>query len=251
MDGLHDSSLSDDNLLGFVLDGKALSADAQEHLAQCAACAQELTLYQKAHASLQARFYRVQCPPGTDLSLYAVDLLPQEERLRIANHILACPLCKSEVEEAQRFMQTQHAPSEVLSADFPSLIRRIFATLVPQLEMRPALRSDAQQSSWPRQYKAETLDLSLHLSSTSDGKHILLGILTDADSTEDEAASAGTLAELYATPWSAITTETQPLLRILVDDLGSMVFSPIPTGTYTLVIHLSGREMIIEDLVIE
>ncbi|HLZ57292.1 MAG TPA: hypothetical protein VKR06_10120 [Ktedonosporobacter sp.] len=251
MDCLHNGSPSDEGLLGFVLDGEALPADAQSHLAHCPTCQQRMQRYQKGHASLVARFYRTQCPAGTDLSLYAINLLPQEDRLRIANHLIGCPLCKAEVEEARHFMQTRPTPSFAL----PPLLRRIFASLVPQLEPRPALRDDSQPSSWPRQYRAETVDLSLHLSSTSDGEHVLLGILTCADPDEDAEDLAGTPVELYAAPWSGITNnsqpESQPLLRTSIDDMGSVVLSPIPTGTYVMLIHLPDREMIIENLIIQ
>lgn len=250
MDCLHDVAPSDEGLLGFVLDGEILSADAQSHLEHCAVCQRRMKQYQKGHASLLVRFYRSQCPTGTDLSLYAVDLLPQQERLHIANHLIECPLCKAEVEEARHFMQTRPTPSFAL----PPLVRRILATLVPQLEPRPALRNDGQPPSWPRQYRAETVDLSLHLSSTSGGEHVLLGILTCADPEEDAEDLAGASVELYAAPWSGGTSNSQPeslpLLRTSIDDMGSVVLSPIPVGTYVMVIHLPGREMIIEDLVI-
>jgi hypothetical protein len=254
MECLHDRAPSDEDLIGFTLDGEALSKEAQSHFAQCNVCQQRMTRYQKVHASLVSRFYRNQCPPGTDLSLYALGFLSQEKRLRITDHIINCPLCQTEVEETSRFMQIQPVTFSVSSEPF-SPIRRIFAILVSHSEMQPALRNDAQQSIWPRQYRAESLDLSLHLASTSSGEYVLLGILTCTNPAEDVDVLTGAPAELYAAPWSAVAhnekAESLPLLRTLIDDLGNMAFKPVPAGEYTMVIHLPDREMIIEGLIIE
>jgi hypothetical protein len=156
----------------------------------------------------------------------------------------------AEVEETRRYMQT--AEFRVPSFDPSAIIRRIFATLVKQPEMQLALRGDSSESIWPRQYRAEAVNLSLHLSRTSNGEHILLGLLTSTNPDEDVEALAGVPAELFAAPWSeAAKAKSPPLLRKEVDDMGSVVFNPVPAGEYVMVIHLPGREMIIEGLVIE
>ena len=136
------------------------------------------------------------------------------------------------------------------SFDPSALVRRVFATLVKQPEMQLALRSDASESIWPRQYRAESVNLSLHLSRTSNGEHILLGLLTSTNPDEDVEALADVPTELFTSPWSA-DAQAAPLLRKEVDDMGSVVFTPVPAGEYVMVIHLPGREMIIEGLVIE
>ena len=47
-----------------------------------------------------------------------------------------------------------------------------------------AVRGDLPAPDWPRQYKAESLDISLHLSRSSSGNYLLLGILTSASVTQ-------------------------------------------------------------------
>jgi hypothetical protein len=250
MDGLHDGALNDEVLVGFALDGEALSEEAQRHFVQCEVCQRRVARYQKSHASLVSRFYRNQCPTGTRLSFYAVGLLSQEERLRIADHVVDCPLCMADVEETRRYMQT--AEFRVPAFDPSALVRRIFATLVKQPEMQLALRGDAPESAWPRQYRAESVNLSLHLSRTSNGEHILLGLLTSINPDENVEALAGVPAELYIAPWSeAAKAKSPPLVRKEVDDIGNVVFNPVSAGEYVMVIHLPGREMIIEGLMIE
>jgi len=117
-----------------------------------------------------------------------------------------------------------------------------------------AVRGDASETAWPRQYKAESVDLSLHLSLTSSGERMLLGIMTSVDPTESVDALEGVPAELYAAPGPALDTDkptATPLLRTQVDDLGHIIFKPIHAGQYVMVVYLPNRELVIEDLAIE
>src|SRR5574340_329751 len=125
MNCLHEIAPSDEDLIGLALDDEPLAEEKQRHLEQCPTCQRRLARYQKANASLVARFYRSQCPTTTELSLYCVDDLPAEQRLAVANHVLDCPLCMEEVEETRRFLQTA-------SIEFPppafaphALVRRV------------------------------------------------------------------------------------------------------------------------------
>ena len=255
MDCLHDIAPSDEELIGFALDGEALSEEASSHLEQCEICQQRLARYQKANASLVARFYRGQCPDAGQLTFYSIGGLLAEDRQRIASHLLDCPLCKAEVEEARRYMQEQPVEFPVASYSPYALVRRIFATRVKNPQLQFVLRGDAQETSWPRQYRAEAVDLSLHLSRTSSGEHMLLGILTSADPNEDVEAFAGVAAELYTAPLPVTangnSTRTMPLLRTRVDDLGNVVFRPVPDGEYVMIIRLPGCEIVIDGLAID
>jgi hypothetical protein len=117
------------------------------------------------------------------------------------------------------------------------------------------VRGNNSEAAWPRQYKAESVDLSLHLSLTSSGEHMLLGILTSIDPAESVDALEGVPAELYIAPWPLATNGDKstalPFLRTQVDDLGHIVFKPVPAGEYVMVSYLPNRELIIEDLAIE
>ena len=136
--------------------------------------------------------------------------------------------------------------------------RRIFATRVLQRQKRLFLRNDAQGAhgaSWPRYYQGEVVEITLHLSYTSRGELVLLGILTSSDANEDVEALTGVTAELNAAsrPGEAFREQTDylPLLSTRVDDMGTVVFKDVPTGEYFMMIHLPGSEMIVEGLVIE
>jgi hypothetical protein len=264
MDCFLENAPTDEELIAFALDDEVLSSEAQYHLDHCEVCQQRVTRYRQTNASLVARLYRTQCPTSTELSFYCVsgggrggrgdrEELSPEKRQQIASHVLDCPLCMAEVEETRRFM-AQPIEFPVPAFSPRALVRRIFATPVKRQQLL-VVRGDAQDSAWPRQYKAEAVDLSLHLSRTSSGEPMLLGILTSSNPAEDVDALQGVLAELYKAPLPVASNgtipKTLPFLQTRVDDMGNIVFKPVPAGNYTMVINLPGREMIIDGLTIE
>jgi len=255
MDSIHTNAPNEEELIDFALDDEGLSPEAQRHLEQCEVCQQKVAHYRQTNASLVAHLYRTQCPDSAELSFYSMDggELSAQRRQLIARHVLDCPLCMVEVEETRRFM-AQPIEFSVPTFSPRALVRRVFATPVKR-QQAFALRGDAPDLSWPRQFKAEAVDLSLHLSRTGNGERMLLGILTSSNADEDVDALEGVLAELYKAPLAIASNgtipKTLPFLQTHVDDMGNIIFKPVPSGNYTMTIHLPGREMIIDGLNIE
>src|SRR5579859_5063000 len=105
MDCLNSIAPTDEELISFALDREALPEEANNHLEQCETCKRRLIRYEQANAFLVSRLYRSQCPSGEQLSLYSANLLPADQSIRIANHVLDCPLCTAEVAETRSFLQ--------------------------------------------------------------------------------------------------------------------------------------------------
>ena len=84
---------------------------------------------------------------------------------------------------------------------------------------------------------------------------MLLGILTSNDASESVDAFEGIPAYLYAAPGPYANEGDKdaevPLRGTQVDDLGNIVFSDVPPGKYVMVVHLPGRELVIDGLTIE
>ena len=83
---------------------------------------------------------------------------------------------------------------------------------------------------------------------------MLLGILTSVDSAESVDAFEGAKAEIYPTPFAGDMGDGKtptPMRQAMVDDLGNIVFSSVPVGEYTMIIHLPGQEVVIEGVDIE
>ncbi len=254
MDCFIENAPADEELLAYALDDEVLSQQALQHLEQCEVCQQKVARYRRTNANLVARLYRTQCPDTTELSFYSIGgSVSPERRQQIASHVLECPLCMTEVEETRRFM-AEPVEFPVPAFSPRALVRRIFAIPVKR-QPSFVVRGEEQDTAWPRSYKAEAVDLSLHLSRTSSGEHMLLGILTSSAPSEDVDALQGILAELYQAPLpeasNGAVPRTPPFLRTRVDDMGNIVFKPVSDGTYTMIVHLPGREMIINGLTIE
>src|SRR5258708_3323390 len=256
MDCLHSMAPNDEELLGFALDGEALPVAKKAHLDQCDICQQRLARYKHVNSTLVSQVYRQLCPSGTQLSFYCADLLPADEKTTVAAHILDCPLCASEVLETRRFMHEVHI-DDILLSDIGfaprATIRRVVGQLVGQ-QAQLVLRngsSNISEKSWPRQYRAESVDLSLHLSRASNGEYMLLGILTSVDNAESVDAFEGAPAELYLAIYASDIQNGEtatPSCQASVDDLGNIVFKLVPVGDYILIVHLPDQEVIIEDI---
>ena len=125
------------------------------------------------------------------------------------------------------------------------------ATLVRQ-EAPLTVRGDIPASVFPRRYRAEHLDISLHLSHSSHGSYLLIGILTSSNANERINAFEGMDAELYTAPGPFVADgdeqAAKPVLRTHIDDLGHIVFRDVPEGKYLMILHLPGYEVVIEEL---
>jgi hypothetical protein len=253
---LDPSAPGDEELLRSAEGEELLPEEKRTHLDQCAVCQQRLAEYTRLDEALVGRFYRRFCPSGIQISLYCEGLIPDEALHSIAKHILSCPLCSTEVADTRRFMRNVPAVAETVFSPLGS-IRRVIGTLTrqqAQVVMHFREGDDTPESAWPRQYRADDIDLSLHLSRTTSGEQILLGILSGVNSAERADIFEGAEAELYAgSALDDIKRQTlpTPIRRTQVDDLGNLIFYNVPYGKYTLVIHLPDHEVTIEQVNIE
>src|SRR5438034_10160097 len=215
MDCLNSMAPTDEELISFALDGEALPEGANNHLQQCETCKQRLAAYKQANVYLLSHLYRSQCPSGEQLSLYCADLLLADERMSIASHVKDCPLCATEVEQSRSFLRMD-IKFPASSFSLRALLHPIFATPVIRTQPQFAVRGDASEAVWPRQYKAESVYLTLHLSLTSSGEHMLLGIMTSIDSTASVDAFEGVPAELYAAPGPLVANGDEPAVPPLL-----------------------------------
>ncbi len=237
----HVLALSEESLMSVAYEDEEeiLSESERDHLKQCALCQQQLTLYRRTNALLRAKFYRFQCPSGVELNYYCLGMISDESRKRIDSHILDCPSCVDEVEEIR---QSQ--------ANFEAFLRDT-ADKVPLL-----LRNEAPKKGWPRQYQAEAIDLSLHLSHTSNGEIMLLGIITSSNTKAKVSDFAGSKVYLYYAP-GPLAVDNQdaenavPLLSTEVDGGGNLTLEPVPTGSFVMLVRFTGQEVIIGEFTID
>jgi hypothetical protein len=246
---------NDEELLRHALDDESLPWGVEEHLEQCSICRQRLARYKNVETFLTTKLYRSQCPDATKLNFYCAGLMPPDERVDIAKHIAYCPLCADEVADIQYMLKDFAAFSETTSPPSPlPTVRRIIASLVPW-QPQLVMRGDAASSSWPRQYRAESLNISLHLSRASSGETLLLGLFSSIDPNESTESFDGIPVDLYHTSDVLMdggedTQFRMPIMSSQVDDLGNLVFKAVPLGKYVMIIRLPDTELVIKDLAI-
>ena len=254
MDCSNTLAVSNEHLLSVVYNEGTLTEEERAHLEQCPTCQQRLTSYARTNALLRSKLYRRLCPDAVQLNYYCLGVVPEEQRINIASHVLDCPLCADEVAQIRR-EQAAFEPFPRSSFSLHAVAHRLFATLVVQ-QAQPVTREMTPSTGWPRQYRAETIDVSLHLSRAANGEMMLLGIITSVDPNEAVDAFEGQKVDLYLAP-GPLATEGEDAEAILpsftteVDDVGNIVLEDIQPGNYVLILHLPDREVIVEGLNID
>jgi hypothetical protein len=251
MDCINSMAPSDEELLRLALDEVPLQAGAQEHLDHCSICQQRLARYQQTNGYLLAKLYRSQCPTSTRLNLYCASLMPDEEMTEITYHLAACPLCTHEVIDIRRVLDAFEPFSPVEDHSTQIILKRIIAALVPW-QPQPVTRGPSSASRWPRQYRAGTITISLHLSRGSSGENILLGLFTSENPDETLEELEDVPVDLYSAPGPGHDgTGEQSVHSTQIDDLGNVVFKAVPVGKYVMIVRLPESEVVIEGLLIE
>src|SRR5947209_4222846 len=202
-DSLHALAPSNEELMSLAYNEGTLAEEERKHLEQCPICQERLATYTHTNALLRSKLYRSICPSAVRLNYYCLGGVPEAERISIASHLLDCPLCADEVAEIRR-EQANFDPFPASVFSLRTAVRRIFATLVVQ-QAQPVLRDDIPGTGCPRQYHAEAVDLSLHLSRASNGETMLLGIITSTDPTQTVDTFEGVMVELYNAPGPLVT----------------------------------------------
>ena len=261
MDCLHSMTPNDETLLRYALDDELLPRETQSHLGQCVICQQRIADYKDLNKLLISRQYRSECPSAMDLNFFCEHLLPIDDIRRIDRHIRQCPLCAAEFADIRCMLVVcEPLPGAIpLPCAVPVILKRVVASIA-QIQSQVITRSETPARSWPRQYRAESINISLHLSRGSKGEIVLLGLFTSDDPDESVDAFEGTMAELYPVPHPVKGPHEQtqgdgnieqPLMSTLVDDLGNLVFRDVPTGTYIMIVHLPDSELVLEGLTVE
>ncbi len=238
-----------EELIHFVLDGTLLSKDAQAHLTSCRVCQTRMARLQRVEPFLVSQLYRKECPDVTQLHYYCLNQLPLDKAIHTRRHVEYCPLCAREVRDIKRIL------TEISPSPNPPLtqIRAIIASLVPwqpQLVTRSA-SPEISESGWPRQYRADSVNISLHLSRSSTGDFMLLGLFTSDNPAESIEMFEDVPVDLYAVIAGTKLLEEQlttPLMSSRVDDLGNVAFKAVPEGEYTMVVRLPSTKVIITEL---
>ncbi|HTK08453.1 MAG TPA: hypothetical protein VL485_14885 [Ktedonobacteraceae bacterium] len=252
----HPMAPNEEELWRHVLDDDPLPSEKIVHVRQCSLCQTQITTYTTANNFLLKKLYRSECPDPTRLNLYCAGYLPIDDVFLIDAHVRICPLCAHELSEIRQLLANfdPFPEAPVMPRERVARIFALFVPWQPQLILRGDDSPPPSSHSWPRQYRANDLNISLHLSRASNGEVLLIGLLSSADPGEFLEELEGILAELYIIhedEKGAAYEVKQLLMHTQVDDLGNLVFKNVPPGTFTMHLYVPMAEVVIEGLSIE
>lgn len=186
--------------------------------------------------------HRFDCPSSLTIGEYQVDLLPPDDRTRVAQHLLECPHCAAELQTLRSFMSGPLLDDRMLQREAQpgtmERLRRVVATLVSPSRERAygGLRGSAAETG--QTYRAEGLSVTLGPGPRGTrGRASVMGLVWA------ESAEAPPLEGAEAQLVSEGGTSAAP-----IDELGNFGLEDVVPGTYRLELRLADRTVVIEDL---
>jgi hypothetical protein len=271
MECIAPGAIRDEELLAYLA-GEKVRPFVIQHLTTCRHCADQLASYKRLEATLTARLYRWDCPPGLVLGEFQLGLLNKEMAAAVSHHLSRCPRCAGEVASLAGFLAsdpllTPDAAMPELAPEAGNLhtlagakravervreqareqVRRVIASLVPQQPRFAYQRgTDYATAAWPRRYRAEDITISLQVERDTKKRDMaqLIGFVTRSGFALETLHGT----EVFLLPQSGADTLPVAPLRQAIDELGNFIFPSVTTGIYTLELRLPEQIVAIEQV---
>jgi hypothetical protein len=234
--------LDDGQLLAY-LTGNAPVA-VHQHLEQCPSCRGRLAIWRDWQSWLTKNLYRTPCPSSLELGEYRLEMLNQEQKASIEQHLTWCHHCRSELqlfgenEQAVKPYRPVNSPQEIVN-QVRIIVARLREDLTGlQLEPPTAVLAGmrGQETAKSLTYDADELEISLliQLDAAQPAQRMLLGWVSGHEKDQP--------VEVYL--WQGL----QQIATTSIDSLGNFVFSTLPPGRYGLILHSDTQGIYINDL---
>lgn len=216
------------------LHGEA-SETVNEHIKQCAFCAEQVEQLRMLDARLLNAFYRDACPTPEVLADYSLGRLTDVERLRVAAHVRNCPACSEELASVENWQVSE--PPSLLTQLREALALAWLAHPVAQGSL--ALRGAGWQGRFEQ--AGVVVTLSSHSGSLTGRVRRRAGV---------QASSAGPAPGVDQREQAWLlgreeSTEGEPLVSPL-DERGRFLFPALAPGEYDLLLNVEGRDIAVE-----
>jgi hypothetical protein len=268
-------AIRDEELIAY-LEGEKVRPMVAMHLAHCQECSSRLVTYQGMERKLTRRLYRWDCPSNQILGEYQLGMLDKQLLQPVQAHLMRCVLCAAELATLTNFLtadpwlETRVKVDELVPAlsgqeilhdvFYPSEdakrkielvreqaltgMRRIAAWLIPTQPGLAYQRGSTQQVvSWPRNYLAEDVTISLQLEQSLKQRGSLQLIAFVSRQGLAVEALQGTVTQLLTS--EGVVQEQQ------IDDLGNIIFTDLAPALYTMELHLPEGIVVIDQLAIQ
>jgi hypothetical protein len=180
---------------------------------------------------LHRSLYRFDCPAAHTLGEYHLDLLPAEQRVEVATHVVDCDECRAEVTTLRSFLsQPIAAPESALAR-----ARRLVATLMPPAAGLAYGGLRGRQEPAVRVYEVEDVTVTI---GAGQGSGSLIGLVMVTSSPPEQ---------LVGRSVRLLPAEGSPLEATL-DDIGNFEFDAVPPGVCVLELDLPDSLVVIEDM---
>ncbi len=204
-------------------------ADGQvrDHVGRCPACADKVARLRQTGQALLALAYRASCPAPEVLGQYLLDLLPPDERLRVAAHARACRHCNRELDELEKEKDSlAHMVLHVIRG----AVRVLEGALVAPPRRAPASVRGGAAGQYA--FCGAGLDVLVGFQATvSRNRGTLVGAVVQAEAVADGQAWLFQVGE---------RPRSSP-----VDDLGTFCFEEIVPGEYDLALEVGDEALLL------
>ncbi len=193
-----------------------LNGDADDvtilHLQRCEFCRERAEALDRFQKRLTSQIYRVTCPSAMELGEYHLDLLPDPQRLMVAQHVRQCPHCSRELTELRDFLKDLTP-----EASFLEPVKVLFARLTGTASS-PVLALRGQMKG-PLIFEADNVVITLDIQPDSHGQVSIYGQIA----ADDQEEWMGGIVQLLQANMTGLTTD--------LDDLGAFSFEQVHPGS--------------------
>jgi hypothetical protein len=211
----------DDTQIVSYIEGEA-DDGVVAHIRECLFCSERANQWSLLQNRLRKQLYRITCPTPMELGDYHLGLLPDPQKLIVAQHVRECPSCRREIAILEDFLA-----EPLIEASLVGKAKMLIARLVGGNTGDPApgfaaLRGEARG---PLTFEADGVVITLDVQTDVNGQASILGQLAADD--QDQ--------------WTGARLELQradlPQLTASLDDLGAFRFEDVHPGAIQITIR--------------
>lgn len=181
--------------------------------------------------NLSSSLYRIACPSANALGEYHLQMLSDEQRELIGQHLTTCPHCTRELAQLKNYL-AELAPD--LEYTFRERVKIWVAQRLPAFPANQApafaLRGELEG---PLMFEAGSYQLTLEIQDdpANPGFRTILGLVIDGEERLQKV-------ELWQ--------DGRPIQQTTLDELGNFVFAGVKPGSYDLILSQIAAEVHVE-----
>lgn len=240
MNCISSPAMEDWKLISYI-DGEADNS-VVAHVAECEYCREKADRLQKLQVRMRAQFHRRACPSSMELGEYHLGLLPQQQKLILAQHLRQCPVCRREISQLAEFLREPTPQPDITRS-----VRVFVAKLISRGGTTQEQTGSAISASFaglrgeedePFIYQSGNAKIVIDVQDDVEqmGNKVLLGLVIGLESKEFVVQ---------------ISQEGQMIATTSVDKIGNFIISHLVPGNYQVDLKGQDVEIHIKSLSIE